>query len=198
MTEELLEPIARWFRFHHGLAELSKDRPLSVADLGCGPKMRFYHAAKKSGISFSRYFGVDPLLDEALLKDLSPEIELVKAPLITSIALPDASVDFCVSFAFMEHIDHPAEILNDSIRIVKPGGKVILTTPSVWSKPVLEFLSFKLKIISPREIEEHKTYFTRELLESMTQPPNGIKVKTHHAYFEGKMNNFYVVTRLPD
>jgi SAM-dependent methyltransferase len=196
VTEELLEPVARWFRFHHGLAQLPKDRALSVADLGCGPKMRFYHAAKKSGISFERYYGVDPLLDESLLSERSPEIQLVKSPLETSIGLPDASVDFCVSFAFMEHVDHPEAILCDSIRIVKPGGKVLLTTPSVWSKPVLEFLSFKLKIISPREIEEHKTYFTKELLESMTKPAPNIKIETYHTYFEFKMNNFYVVTRL--
>jgi ubiquinone/menaquinone biosynthesis C-methylase UbiE len=197
LDEELLEPVARHFRFGHGLSYIDKTKPVTIADLGCGPKMRLYHAAKKNGISLARYFGVDPLLDDAVLGEYTDvkDIELVKKPMEKQIPLPDNSVDYCVAFAFLEHIDFPDEILNDSLRVVRPGGSVIMTTPSYKSKPVLEFLSFKLGIISPREIEEHKNYFDGPRLKKMIEPSQEQCQKIHHAYFELGMNNLLVLTK---
>ena len=45
-------------------------------------------------------------------------------------------------------------------RILKPGGKLVLTTPAPCSKPLLEFLAFRLKIISAEEIMDLKHYFS--------------------------------------
>jgi hypothetical protein len=46
---------------------------------------------------------------------------------------------------------------------------LILTTPAPASKSLLEFLAFRLKIISQKEIENHKHYFSkRELLSILT------------------------------
>ena len=198
MSEEFLEPVARYFRFHHGLSKISKHKPVTIADLGCGPAIRLYHAAHKEGVQIARYFGVDPLLDDTVLASHAdkPDVELVKAPLEKSIALPDDCVDYCASFAFLEHIDYPDEILNDMVRVVKPGGFVILTTPSYRSKPVLEFLSFKLGLIAPREIAEHKNYFDGPRLKSMLLPETGALLNdVHHAYFELGMNNLLVLQK---
>lgn len=196
LDEEILEPVARAFRFGHGMNYVEKGKPVSVADIGCGPKVRFYHAAVKSGVTFQKYFGVDPLLADEVIAELqiNPQIEIVKKPLADKIPLGDASVDYCVAFAFLEHIDNPEEILNDAIRIVKPGGKIVLTTPSFRAKPVLEFLSFKLGLISPREIEEHKNYFDERTLRAMVKSnPDAAEVK--HEYFEFGMNNLLIITK---
>lgn len=195
-SEEVLEPVARYFRFHHGLSKISKTQPVTVADLGCGPAIRLYHAALKEGINVSRYYGMDPLLGDEVVASFAdkPGIELVKAPLDTSIALPDNSVDYLVGFAFLEHIDYPDAILNDAVRVVKPGGKVIMTTPSYRSKPVLEFLSFKLGLIAPREIAEHKNYFDGPRLKTMLTPATtALLDDVHHAYFELGMNNLLIL-----
>ena len=45
--------------------------------------------------------------------------------------------------------------------MLKPGGLLVLTVPSWRAKPVLEFLSFRLGIVSRAEIEDHKRYFDR-------------------------------------
>lgn len=195
-SEEILEPVARYFRFHHGLSKISKSEPVTIADLGCGPAIRLYHAAHKEGVSISQYYGMDPLLNEDVVSSYAnkKDITLVKAPLDTSIALPDNCVDYCVGFAFLEHIDFPDAILNDSVRVVKPGGKIIITTPSYRSQPVLEFLSFKLGLIAPREIAEHKNYFDGPRLKSMLTPETmSLLHDVHHSYFEFYMNNLLVL-----
>jgi hypothetical protein len=44
-----------------------------------------------------------------------------------------------------------------------------MTIPSVYSKPVLEFLAYKLKIISKDEILDHKQYYDKSKLLSKLQ-----------------------------
>lgn len=76
------------------------------------------------------------------------------------IPLPDQSVDCVTMLALLEHLNKPGAVLREVFRILKPGRKVILTTPAPYSKPLLEFLAFRLKLISAEEIMDHKHYFS--------------------------------------
>ncbi|MGA2186658.1 MAG: class I SAM-dependent methyltransferase [Bryobacteraceae bacterium] len=42
--------------------------------------------------------------------------------------MPDASVDFIVFAHVIEHLYHPLDILSESVRVLKPGGRLLLTT----------------------------------------------------------------------
>jgi SAM-dependent methyltransferase len=192
--EELLEPVVRKLRFSNGLKHLTKTDSLVLADLGCGPKIRFYHFALKRGVRLKNYIGIDPLIDSKILKDnTDPKVKLIKNPLRNKIPLPNESVDCVVAFAFLEHIDNPKIIIDESLRVLKKGGKAIFTTPSFRGKKVLEFLSFKLRLISEREIKEHKNYFNKKVLFDMID--RGKKHKVSHSYFEFGMNNLLVITK---
>ena len=61
--------------------------------------------------------------------------------------------------AVLEHLDHPIEIVKEIERILKPKGKLILTVPSRNSKPVLEFLAYKLKIQKHRYFQFYMNNF---------------------------------------
>ena len=79
-------------------------------------------------------------------------------------ATQPASFDGVVSLAVIEHIE-PADVrafVHDMVACLKPGGTLILTTPSRRAKPLLEFLAYRLKVISAEEIRDHKQYFTRD------------------------------------
>ena len=195
--EELLEPIARAFRFHHGFSEIDKKEKITLVDLGCGPKIRFYSYAKERKLKFERYIGIDPLISKAVIDKNSKanDILLIKNPLKNRLPIDTNSVDFVTAFAFLEHIDHPETILLDSIRILKKGGKAIYTTPTPKAKNILEFLSFKLGLISEREIKEHKNYFDKENLDNILKRKE-IKVSNiKHSYFEMGLNNLLVITK---
>lgn len=194
--EELLEPLARYFRFVNGAKHICAEKPMIIADLGCGPELRFYHFLQSRNVPINKYYGVDALITQKNLSSFknSNSIELVTKPLVKKISIKDESVDYVVAFAFFEHIDHPKEILAEAYRILKPGGKVILTVPSSLAQPFLEFMSDKLKIISRREIEEHKNYFDKKKLFKII--PKGVKkINVFHKYFEFGLNNLMVIEK---
>ncbi len=193
--EELLEPVPRLFRFIKGFKEIPKAKPYVIADLGCGPKIRAYHAMKKSGITIIRYFGIDPLISSETLRfhKKDPALKLIPKPFDKHIPLPSKSVDIVICLAVLEHIDNPKLILCDIPRILRKGGKAILTTPTPHAKKILEFMSFKLGILSRREIEEHQNYFVKEDLLKMIAGMKGIAVS--HTYFELGLNNLLIIDK---
>jgi len=193
--EELLEPLPRLFRFIKAFNEIPKNKSVSVADLGCGPKIRAYFAMKKSGIKILNYFGIDPLISKQVVNEFAfyPSIKLVPKAFDKKIPLADSSVDFIISLAVLEHIDHPELILQDIPRVLKKNGKAIITTPTPRAKGILEFFSYKLGIISRREIEEHQNYFMKEDLLSMIKSRHDIIVS--HSYFEFGLNNLLVIEK---
>lgn len=65
-----------------------------------------------------------------------------------------------------------------------------MTVPSVWSKPVLEFLAYRLRVIAEDEIRDHKTYYDRaKLVSALVRAGFDLK-KIRHSYFQLGMNNF--------
>ena len=44
----------------------------------------------------------------------------------------DSSFDFVTSFQVLEHVPIPHEYLKESLRVLKPGGRMFLTTHGVW------------------------------------------------------------------
>jgi len=193
--EELLEPIARNFRFQAGLTHIPKNKPLDIIDLGCGPKMRFFHQAIQAGINIKKYTGIDPLVKKDEIKNLPSNAQILISIIDNKIPLPANQADLIVGFAFLEHINHPGEILCDAVRVLKPNGLAVFTTPTPKAKNILEVLSYKLKIISRREIEEHKSYFDKKSLLNMLKPVQNL-CQIHHRYFEIGCNNLLVLRKI--
>ena len=61
--------------------------------------------------------------------------------------------------ALIEHVQSPLPLLTEARRVLKPGGTLVLTTPSPQSRLVLELMA-RLRLISREEIEEHKHYYS--------------------------------------
>lgn len=194
--EEFLEPIVRWLRFRAIWSLLPRTRPLVVVDLGCGPRAQFYRYALSRRLPMKRYVGVDPLFDAAQVADLKGrrEVEFITSSLAGSIPLPNATADCVVALAFLEHVDQPADVLREAIRLLAPGGVALFTTPTPPAKKVLEFLSFRLGLISPREIAEHKNYFSREDLLRLGRAADS-SADVRHRFFEFGLNQVLAITK---
>ncbi|ETD27881.1 class I SAM-dependent methyltransferase [Helicobacter canis] len=94
--------------------------------------------------------------------------------------------------AVLEHLHHPQAMLEEIARVLKPNGILLLTVPSHLAKPVLEFLAFRLKIVSEAEIADHKRYYNkRDLRELVASVPE--LTLTKHKYFQLGMNNFCII-----
>lgn len=163
-----------------------------IADLGAG-----YDARLLRGL-LNQYKNLQGVaFDFAFDEKLSTEghLQLVLGDLNTVLAKESASVDVCISLAVLEHLDEPQLFLSEIYRILAKGGRCVLTTPGPTSKPLLEFLAYKLKIIDATEIRDHKNYFSSKDLERMFQTAGFDPSKIHAKTFLFGMNNVVVADK---
>lgn len=83
----------------------------SVVDLGCGDK-HLEEAFKEINVSYQGY-DIDML-----------NLEFDKIP------LTNESQDLIVSFAVIEHLNDPHNMLSESLRCLKKGGSILICTPN--------------------------------------------------------------------
>lgn len=129
----------------------------TVVDLGCGYRGDLLQFLAKQD---HRGIGLDLLVS----KEQHDNFILKKANLDKRFPLKDGVADYVFSLAVIEHVTKPDNLLKEARRILKKGGLLVLTTPSIKAKGILEFLAYKLKVISSIEIADHKRYYNQESL----------------------------------
>lgn len=155
-----------------------------VVDMGCGfnGELLIYFAPKiVKGVGFDI---------EVNNKKIADNITLKKNNLDKSLPLQDKFADIVVSLATIEHIKNVKNYLSEAYRILKPGGQLLITTPSEKAKPILEFLAFKIKAISTEEILDHKRYFNKSSLKDALVTAGFKRNKTKISTFELGLNLF--------
>jgi SAM-dependent methyltransferase len=181
MTEELLEPYLRKLR----IGKIIKHIPENciLCDVGCGFEAKFLQ-----DVSHYIYkgYGFDKKIEDRCIDN----IYIKNIDIADLIPLEDETIDCVTMLAVLEHLSDPKKVLFECYRILKPGGVLILTTPAPKSKPLLEFLSFRLRIVSPIEIADHKHYYSiGELLDLLIGTGfKGVKCSS----FEFGLNNIAI------
>lgn len=183
MKEALLEPILRKMRVARVLPAFRSRPGCVVLDIGCGWEARLLRDCEPY---ISKGFGIDfkaPALKTA-------KICTTQSTLVDSLPYEDATFDIVTMLAVLEHLTFPRAIVSEILRVLKPGGTLLLTVPSRWAKPVLEFLAYRCKIVSEAEIRDHKQYYDKKTLTDLLVEC-GFVVAAHR-YFQLGMNNFCV------
>ena len=101
-----------------GLKKLSSKQNLKVLDYGCGG------SPYKSLFPNSVYHRADYVELEGLDFKISEDAKLPN--------VPDNTYDIVLSTQVLEHVRRPEDYLQEARRILKPGGKLILTTHGVF------------------------------------------------------------------
>ena len=109
-----------------------------LVDVGCGSGQLWSYVSE----SFSRYVGVDCVRYESF-----PDAgEFHQANLESGrIDLNDNSADVVAAVETIEHVENPWALMRELVRVARPGGLVIVTTPNQ-----LSFLSLLTLIIKKR------------------------------------------------
>jgi len=185
-----LDKIIYRFRVHQ-LTKYCDFNHKTIVDVGCWYNAIFLNYIQNQ-FHPKQLIAFDIKLNTPLLK--KQWIASFEADLNKDFILPE-SPDLILCTAVLEHLDKPLVFLKNAYKNLKEWWYLVLTVPSKRSKPVLEFLAFKIKLINALEIRDHKQYYTKELLTDYLQKAWFEKKYIQHHYFELYMNNFVLVKK---
>jgi len=180
----VLEPVLSHLRMLKVIKYIKRYSNPIVLDIGCGKKYSLLNRLKNK---IDKGYGID----QHITNQSSQNIKLIKNNLEHGIPLHNNEIDVITMLAVLEHLNNPLFILSEIERVLKPGGMILLTVPTIWSEPVLQFLSFKLGIVDPIQIKDHKTYYNQQLLMELFSNVEGLFIE-EHKYFQCFMNNFVI------
>jgi ubiquinone/menaquinone biosynthesis C-methylase UbiE len=183
--EPVLESILSNLRYRKIIKHITNGS--KVLDLGCGYNAGFL---KKIQSKNCKCTGMDVSVNKELHL---ANVTLIEYDLNEGLPFVDNTFDYVTSLANLEHLTNPEAVMSEVYRVIKPGGILLLTTPSVYARPVLEFLSFKLHLISENEIKDHKNYFNKDTLVNLCKKVGWGNIK--HRYFQFFMNNCILASK---
>lgn len=184
-NEPFLENLLCFLRFRKIFRHIPKNS--RILDLGCGYNGKFLQKIREN---ISSGVGVDISVNYNISDS---KIKLIAHDLNEKLPFPENEFDVVISLAILEHLLNPELSLEEIHRVLKPGGILLLTTPSIYSKPILEFFSFKLGLISEKEIRDHKHYASRDILRRYCENIGFSSFR--HKYFQFRMNNFVMAQK---
>ena len=138
-----------------------------VCDIGCGHEGYLLH-------SLSNNFAYGYGFDKEVVKSKVSNIKLINSDIEKQINLASNTIDVIFMLAVIEHLDNAEKLIEECCRMLKNGGKLVITTPTKSSKWLLELLAFKLKLLDAKNMAEHKHYFDRKEITSLLAV-NGFK-----------------------
>lgn len=97
----------------------ANNKDLLLVDFGCGDMPYRSVIEPKVG----KYLGVDLALNPRAEHHIDFD---------SKTTLPDNYADIILSNQVLEHVDTPSGYLQEALRILKPGGSIILTTHGYW------------------------------------------------------------------
>ncbi|HDZ77512.1 MAG TPA: methyltransferase domain-containing protein [Candidatus Omnitrophica bacterium] len=152
-ASRLILAVTRWFRSVN--VEKYINRSERQLDLGCGDG----YFLKRS--KCRERFGLDKLLGDNIEGKLD---------------FPDNYFDYVTLIAVIEHISHPEQLIIEIRRILKTGGRLIITTPKKTAEKLI-----KLYV---KDIEgEHVRYYDREKMIELTK--DGYALEAYHVFLFG-------------
>lgn len=163
----------------------------TVLDFGCGHQALFLQSVKKT---LKLGIGLDY---DATPSRPASNLEIQQFHFKGRFEFPDNSFDQITILAVLEHIplDQVSVLFREFRRILKNDGNILLTTPTPASRPLLEFLAFKLKIISAPEIADHKHYWNRTDIDALARS-EGFSCPTY-SEFQFGLNCFASLVKNP-
>lgn len=116
-------------RVHFIVKELKVEPTDKILEVGCG---RGFILNILSALFTAEFHGIDIAKDHLAIarKQLKNRNVKLKYASVYELPYPDNSFDKIVSTEVLEHLEHEDKALGEIRRVLKPGGKLIVTVPN--------------------------------------------------------------------
>jgi len=153
-----------------------------ILDVGCGSYPYFL-----SHTYFAEKFAVDQLEKPESITNINwHSLDLNAAP---NLPFENRYFDLVTMLAVVEHLSPTSlvTIFQESHRVLRPGGRLVITTPAAWSDGILKFMA-RVNLVSKEEIDEHVFSYTLPLLGWYFGKAGFEMTKVRFGYFEFNLN----------
>jgi 2-polyprenyl-3-methyl-5-hydroxy-6-metoxy-1,4-benzoquinol methylase len=123
-----------------------------VLDVGCHQGEFLSSLGEHIGPSI----GVDPLASPTE----GPRYRILSESFLEPMSFPDGSFDVVVMLATLEHIRDKDPLGRECFRLLRSGGRLIITVPSLWVDGIVGLLH-SLRLVSGMSFEEHHGFDPR-------------------------------------
>lgn len=160
----------------------------AILDVGSGT-----HPLFLMDTQFRAKYGIDRLTTERnrAFYIKNHNIELIKFNIAKGERFPfeDSTFDVVTMLAVFEHIKHKAllRLLREIHRVLKPGGRLLVTTPAAWADMLLRTLA-KMRLVNPILVDEHQDAYTPAKIGSILERSYFTKENLRFGYFECFLN----------
>jgi SAM-dependent methyltransferase len=155
----------------------------SVLDIGCHQGEFLASLGTRIGPSV----GLDPLAPEVA----TPQYRLMRRDTSALAEMPDASFDAVVMLATLEHIRDKEPLAAECRRLLRPGGRVIITVPAPVVDRIVDVL-VRLKLADGMSLDEHHGFDPRDTPAIFGR--GGLELETSRRFQLG-CNHLYVLRR---
>ena len=178
-----LERVLSYFRYKRTIKYI---RNKKVLDFGCGIKNWN-----------SEFIGKYPKLIHGLDRSFTSSSKNVsEVELFRDIQdLPFNDYEIVLSMAVFEHIDPfiLIDILNELTDKTSKTAIIFGTTPTPLGRPVLEFLSYKLKLIDESMVRDHEIYYDDFWFNKILSKTNWIL--SYYKTFQFGLNSEFILSK---
>jgi 2-polyprenyl-3-methyl-5-hydroxy-6-metoxy-1,4-benzoquinol methylase len=145
-----------WRRYDRVFRMTRLQPEMQVCEFGCGIGVFLPTLARET----SKVFAIDlfPQYAQLLSKELDLEVTFVDS--ISK--LPDESMDLIFAIEVMEHLEHPGEVTRAFSQKLKPGGKLIVSSPT--ETPLYKFGRFLVGYNKYHEYHKQNAFQLREII----------------------------------
>lgn len=177
--------IARW-RLSQVLRWIPAQAQL--LDFGCGTQA-FLLKALVGRIEYG--YGIDYDATPSKTK----HYQIINTTVTNRLPFPPKMFGVVTLLAVLEHMtpSQARQLFKEFHRVLQPGGRVVLTTPTPASQWLLELLAFRVKIISYAEIADHKHYYSQQDIAKLAQKA-GFRLVTYST-FQAGLNSLAVLEK---
>lgn len=174
-----------WHRQKFNLVAQTLRQPIgTLLDVGCGPGS-FFFVLQEMGIQIDRRIGSD-LCDKqvAYAQQLLQDIEWISAD-AAKLPFEDNTLDAITMIEVLEHFppEREALVLKEFLRVLQPGGQLVMTTPNYRSHwPLIEWLWERMSPV--KYGDQHLNKKNLSSLESCVSDA-GFQVTSTSSFFVG-------------